>query len=528
MRTCKLAVLLALLDCVHGLHRQIHSGLKGEPHHNASAGRSISKHTEDVGLAQFTGNTTAANVLVSVTNSFWFVQNVASFVIGLSLLIIGVPGLWFYERQRARVDYLITAGLDSCKFPTGAKASPENFGCLVYLAGMKAEAVNECLDPRFICGALAGALRIRTSVEAFQSIQKSKLGAPQGVLYESTWSEVELPSAHFKDPSKIYSLPQDPSLGTTVTTAERVQLGEQFFLPGGLVDQCVDFRPASEFLGPQVLTRQGLRFLRHGDGVYYCRPGASNWTSSQLAQNPVGGDMRVRFDYIPAGPVTVMALQAPDNGKASFCPFRLLSSGFGWNLLSAEQQMLVQEGRKSREVLAREARCLPSSAFCCFCNLLSGTCVGVHTPEIYMCLEGTVSRERCFQKVQSTSFSYVQSVGAFTVRLVALAAIFSGLLLAFSKVLDHPPLVNLVMAKTMGSFRRPFTCLIGSLGLGALLVGLACPFHRPITSCCWILLAVIIVAVPCLTLSNWGDVDTPSNRLVLMSLMEVNHFGPMR
>lgn len=472
----------------------------------------------------------AAAVAEVASSTGFFIEDVAAFIWGIVLLIIGVPGLWFYERQRARVDYLVAAGLESCRCPSGPKAQDQNSGSLVFMSGVHAEAVSECQDPRFLCAPQGGALRLRTRVEAYQNFQKSKYGSPNGVLYESMWSEVELPTAHFKDPLKRYSLPQDVPLGTTLTTAPKVQLGENFLLPGGLVDQCVDFKPVGDLFGKKVSSKVGdLSFAWHRDGFFYCRP-QSNAPASDVAQAPLGGDLRVRFESIPAQAITVMALQVSEGLTASLIPFRLLNIGFGWDLPSAEQQLLVQEGRKPREVLAREGQCLPSSSLCCFCNLLAGVCHGVHTPEVYLCKEGTACLKDCFEKVQQDSMRFTSS-GAATIRLAAMSAIFTGFMLVFSQLLDHEPLLKLAMVQLLGSLRRPVCCLIATFGLASLIAGLACPFHRPANSCFWILLALTVVAVPCLVLSYWGELSAPSSstsRLLLLSVLEIGHFGPMR
>ena len=205
-----------------------------------------------------------------------WVTNTGKFCLGLLLTLVGLIASWYFERQLARLECLLSIGRSMCKSVQEAKAMPENCGCLVHLPGqLKPELPVQ--DPRFACHKLStGCVRLRTQVQAYQWADSRHSQS------QKQWSE---------DPQSFALLRRDPSkktptlpiaVGTTVTNASSVKFGSGFFLPRGLLDQCCSFRPASKLLGSEVSTHNGqLRFLLHSDGRYYWRAG-NDWTVEKV------------------------------------------------------------------------------------------------------------------------------------------------------------------------------------------------------------------------------------------------------
>lgn len=207
------------------------------------------------------------------------------------------------------------------------------------------------------------------------------------------------------------------------------------------------------------------------------------------------GDLRVKFEHVPDCKVTVLALQANEDGCMTFLPFRLLPRfPFGpsqWG----EPAALVAEGRKPRDVLAREGRCFAGSRVCSGCNVVAGCCAGVHTPEIFRCFEGIRSMELCFKDIQETSLTYI-SLGAWAIRLLAWVAMFAGLWLALSQVVLHDPVAKFPVVELLDRFARTGCCLLVTMSLASLIISFAYVDYRPLTSLFWLFVAASIVVFP--------------------------------
>eukprot|EP00434_Breviolum_minutum_P017232 symbB.v1.2.015212.t1/scaffold1104.1/size137596/8 len=172
------------------------------------------------------------------------------------MMIVSVSASWFFERQLARLECLVSIGRSSCVRVPDAEVLPENFGQLVHLSGQSLRPEAPIQDPRFACHKLGNACtRLRTQVQAYQCVE----GA-------SKWSE--------EISGRSGSVPAMP-VGVTISNSSFVRYGAHFSLPDGLLDQCNDFRPATKLLGSEVCSQDGqMRFQQHKDGWFYWRPGS--------------------------------------------------------------------------------------------------------------------------------------------------------------------------------------------------------------------------------------------------------------
>jgi hypothetical protein len=434
------------------------------------------------------------------------VESIPEFVVGVGLVLIAVPLLWFYERQRTRVECLISFARSEFVSVPGPKVSASNRGYLVHLAGEEARCEANIRDPRFAFPNQVQCLRLRTIVQAFQWVEHMPKGALDGkaptASYEQRWCDAEQGSHLFQDREKHNPIPQGLHIGTTTTNCSRVELGTGFIIPQGLVDQCRSFRPLgpSGMLGEEVTTLDGkYTFKRHTDGNYYYRDGPKGWTSKDVASKSEVGDVCVRFEAIPPGPITVLALQVDAEGGEyqSFLPYRLVPHGLFGLEDEERREALIKEAKKSREQLAREDQCLPGSRICCGCNLVAGCCTGVLTQEVFSCFEGSKSADHCFKEVLRQAFGDNGCCRACFLRIFGGMVVFVGLLMAFSQMMvnlgsdDFIPVVGM-----FGNFARPGICLMITLWFASLVVALAYLPYRPIKAILYLLVSLAILVVP--------------------------------
>mmetsp|Transcript_56972 Transcript_56972/g.133259 ORF Transcript_56972/g.133259 Transcript_56972/m.133259 type:complete len:475 (-) Transcript_56972:34-1458(-) len=361
-------------------------------------------------------------------HSILWVTNTGQFCFGILLTLISVIASWFFERQLARMECLLSIGRSTCKSLPDATAIPENAGCLVHLAGPLTPEF-PIQDPRFGCQQLStSCVRLRTQVQVFQWVEARERG-PQ-----LQWSE-EPQTFSFarRDPTK--KTPPPPiAVGTTITNAGSVKFGSGFLLPRGLLDQCCSFTSAAKLLGSSVSTHnEKMRFLAHTDGRFYWRQGSS-WTPEQLAREPAVGDLRVTFEMAKSGLATVLALQADlagGEGGSTLLPYRLVPQMYE----EAEHRMLViQEARKSRVGLAQEDQVCPQSRLCCSCNFVASCCTGMATPEIFRLYEGHRALDACFSDLRKSSSINV-GLGSWSFRLLVLSVLTAGVDVSFSEAL---------------------------------------------------------------------------------------------
>ena len=64
-----------------------------------------------------------------------WVKNTGKFCLGILLTLVAVTASWYFERQLARLECLMSIGRSMCRSIQDAKAVPENSGCLVHLSG---------------------------------------------------------------------------------------------------------------------------------------------------------------------------------------------------------------------------------------------------------------------------------------------------------------------------------------------------------------------------------------------------------
>jgi len=125
------------------------------------------------------------------------------------------------------------------------------------------------------------------------------------------------------------------AVGVKETSCGLVFFGTTFVLPDDLVAKFHKYVPVPTHRLARTVECGSLEygsqatFTRHDDGHFYYRKdyvspasGVCNWDGCGQAKV---GDVRVRFDYIPDSPATVLALQSSkeDSKRDTFEPYRL-------------------------------------------------------------------------------------------------------------------------------------------------------------------------------------------------------------
>ncbi len=253
-----------------------------------------------------------SNDSVSVTSSkSWFgrLGNAIAGVLFGIVLFLGSFALLFWNEGRAiQREKTLDIGSKSVVTVPASPVSKENEGKLVHVTG-DAKPNGEAIDPVFELA--LPVVKLRRNVEMYQwsesskSETKQKLGGGEETVttytYEKKWSSQVIDSSSFQKPDG-HQNPGEMPLSTTIFTPDDVTLGD-FVLPDSLLSQLSDFSayPITKQT-PINISFDNEQVSLANQGVYV---GADPAT-------PAIGDLRVSFEVIEAGPVTVVARQVQD------------------------------------------------------------------------------------------------------------------------------------------------------------------------------------------------------------------------
>lgn len=254
---------------------------------------------------------------VEVTHQSWLSRLFGSFVgvlFGLAMFVGAYPLLFWNEGRAVRRAQSLAEGAGAVISVAADRVDAANDGRLVHVTG-SAAADGELRDPEF--GVSAAAIRLRRSAEMYQwketskSETRNKLGGGTETVtvydYEKAWDSSAISSSSFKEPEG-HRNPGEMAVSSASWTAPIVTLGA-FTLT---TDQ------VSELSGdvPLPITEAALEALpsdlraaaRIHDGGYYI---------GESPASPAIGDLRIRYEIVPPGPVSIVARQ---DGQ-SFAPF---------------------------------------------------------------------------------------------------------------------------------------------------------------------------------------------------------------
>lgn len=241
-----------------------------------------------------------------VTQQGWFSRLGGAFkglLAGLVLLVVSV-GLQFWNEGRTmKRDAALGEGRATVQAVENAQPRPALDGRLVHVSG-DAVATAPVVDEEF--GVDLAALALRRRVEMYQwherreKKEEKQLGGGTRTVteyrYEQRWADEAIDSSEFAQPAG-HANPGAMPYSSQTHRAEAVRLGG-FGLASGVAAQIGGWRDVAP---SQVTLPPNLAASFRTAGEWF--------TTSADPARPALGDVRVRFEMVPAGMVSVVARQ---------------------------------------------------------------------------------------------------------------------------------------------------------------------------------------------------------------------------
>lgn len=238
-------------------------------------------------------------------------KSITGVVIGLALAVGAFPLLWWNEGRSVKTYQGLKEGEKIAISVAAETVDSGNDGKLVHIVG-HAQAHDEVTD-RVFGAKLPGAIKIRRTVEMFQWVEtkkttkKTKLGGGEESVteynYQQDWSEKYHASSEFRRPQGHANT--KPAYQSQTFVSQNAVIGA-YALPEFLIDQWKDLRPLKVGIGDLKPEHREKTQLQ-GDWLYLLG----------RADRPVIGDLRIKFDSIPAGDASVLVRQV----RGTFEPY---------------------------------------------------------------------------------------------------------------------------------------------------------------------------------------------------------------
>lgn len=234
-------------------------------------------------------------------------ESVGGVALGGAMFLAAFPVLFWNESRSVKTAKALEEGAGAVVSVPSDAVDPVHEGRLIHVTG--GAATTETLaDP--LLGVSAQAIRLKRSVEMYQWDQdeetetEKKLGGGEErkttYTYKKTWAGGAIDSGDFKVPEG-HGNPGKLPFDDEDWTAQRVTLGA-FTLASSLVEKLSSYKKLSlpNDAAARAATALG-REVKAADGGLYL--GAD-------PANPQVGDVRVRFETVEPGPVSVAARQS--------------------------------------------------------------------------------------------------------------------------------------------------------------------------------------------------------------------------
>lgn len=407
-------------------------------------------------------------------------------LIGLLVIIpFSIALLWVNEERNAKLESIIRhAKVEAVTVDATETDVGKHWGQLVFLNSGIAKSQEQVADQRFPTVKMdSGCLRMRSVVEAFQweehaksETRRNNVGGGETTTttysYTADWSARRINSDSFNQRLGHDNHLKIPDLdpGLRGTSSKTIQYGERYYIPEDLAQQLNDWTSAAGSVGESV-EHSGKTFALSGDHYYF--PPLQG--SSQV------GDMRVRFEYVPDGPATLLAVQADNQthgaGSATFLPYRLVSRGCCGKIDDDMlRESLVQEGKKSAGDLYEDSR----TACMCFsvcCNLVQCCFAYLTPPQIFRAWSGHVSKDKCFKNL-----GMILMLHKWLFRMAGWLLLYLGVYFLFEPIFVSLDIIPFLGKYISGGTRFVigFTCLIVTAALATLVAGLAYLRFHPV------------------------------------------------
>lgn len=229
-------------------------------------------------------------------------------IIGVVLFLVSFGVLFWNESRAVTTARSLEEGAGAVVSVSSDKVEPANNGKLVHMSG-EATTTDEVTDDKF--GVTATALKMRRKVEMYQwkenkttKEEKTLSGGKQKTTtytYEKVWSDDLIKSSSFKQ-SSDHSNPDSMPAESQTFVANTVTVGA-FQLPAKLVDKLdkytsLEVTEETAKNAPETLGSKSRK--EHNGGFYF----------GDSPDNPKVGDVRVKFEVVQPGQVSLIAKQS--------------------------------------------------------------------------------------------------------------------------------------------------------------------------------------------------------------------------
>ncbi len=254
--------------------------------------------------------------VTEVTSQGWFsriISSIKSVLVGGALFLVSFPVLFWNEGRAVRTAKSLEEGAGTVVSVPAAQVDPGNEGKLVHMTG-EATTADTLTDPDF--GVSVTAIKLVRDAEMYQwreekkSEERKKLGGGSETVttysYVKAWDSEHQNSGEFKEPKGHANPETMPFTGHTFV-APTVTVGA-FTLSGALVDMLgntQDLRLETSALSSLPGAMAGRARIHNGRFYVGADPTA-----------PAIGDVRVSYEVVKPGPVSLIARQAGQSFEA--------------------------------------------------------------------------------------------------------------------------------------------------------------------------------------------------------------------
>ncbi|CAK9086174.1 unnamed protein product [Durusdinium trenchii] len=398
-------------------------------------------------------------------------------IFGIIAFSLAVSVHWFNEERSAKIEVLLTKGLEDCRSVDANKLDTENRGRLVHVQG-QATGQFPIRDAQFQDAVVNDCLKLQSTLEVLQWVPaatgfvKDLPGHPQHVL---EWSTSHNDSSRFRQQRPLNPpLPTGLILGTKTTPCSRVTLGA-FGLSQDMLVHFRSFESAASQL-PETVHVAGIPFFANcQDGFFYGRQGFNGTLAeakASLFKKQEAGDLRVRFLCAKNCEATVVGVQCHKVETETFVPYRIVPHA-PCDGDTQERMKIVEAGERSLRDLREGSCCAGGVATCCCCPCNTVACFTsqeVVTEEIFFISDSVETKEKPFRRAVSRS-----PWRLWNWRLLGWATTYVALRLMLLPFLADGALAGL---SSWGRFAQPVLLIMITLDLWALVVAAGFPGLR--------------------------------------------------
>jgi hypothetical protein len=245
-----------------------------------------------------------------VSNQSWFSRIGAAFkgiLFGLLLFVVGFPVLFMNEKRSVETYKSLKEGAANVVEVSADTVDPAMAGKLIHISG---DAVTTDTVADRELGIELSALKLRRDVEIYQWVQSESTSTKKNVggsttkettySYDKKWVSSPVDSSSFKQPEGRTNT-GSMTYSNTSDVADPITVGA-FTLSSGLVNKVSDFEPLPLPADYEMPAELDGKAVKTSNGLYVGKAPGS----------PEIGDLRIQFQVVNPGPVSVVAQQVQD------------------------------------------------------------------------------------------------------------------------------------------------------------------------------------------------------------------------